>query len=216
MDINFLEFKTMTATIAIVGGRDFSDYGLLKTKLDEIRRVYPTIDCVVSGGARGADQLGEQYAREQAPSMPGYEKLKQQCDSIQTKIDALEKSLSESHNRKSDNDQPIRLNSSVSRNSSDGNPVLFNPAFIPYDTAPRHYAECLNLYKGFMSMSLSSNKPDAFIPHLVSLYRDLKTIHTVLPLRETIPLPVQIAHTEKGDLASAIRPFCYNDMDPDY
>jgi len=59
----------MTATIAIVGGRDFSDYGLLKTKLDEIRRVYPTIDCVVSGGARGADQLGEQYAREQGMGM---------------------------------------------------------------------------------------------------------------------------------------------------
>ena len=53
----------MTATIAIIGDGDFNDYALLKTKLDEIRQVYPTIDRAVSGGARGTDQLGEQYAR---------------------------------------------------------------------------------------------------------------------------------------------------------
>ena len=63
-DITNVRTGTMTATVAIVGGRDFNDYALLKTKLDEIRTVYPTITGVVSGGARGADRLGERYADE--------------------------------------------------------------------------------------------------------------------------------------------------------
>lgn len=49
--------------IAIVGGRDFSDYGLMKERLAEVAQQY-TIICVVSGGARGADTLGERWAKE--------------------------------------------------------------------------------------------------------------------------------------------------------
>lgn len=52
--------------IIIAGSRDFTDYDLLKQKCDKIlshvaisRRL-----TIVSGTARGADQLGERYARE--------------------------------------------------------------------------------------------------------------------------------------------------------
>lgn len=49
----------MTKTI-IAGGRDVHDYGLL---LDAINECGWEISSVVSGGARGADALGEQYAK---------------------------------------------------------------------------------------------------------------------------------------------------------
>ena len=52
--------------VIIAGGRDFNDYALLKAKCDTIlaekaatRRIV-----IVSGAARGADSLGERYARE--------------------------------------------------------------------------------------------------------------------------------------------------------
>lgn len=54
--------------IAVVGGRDFNDYTLLKSKLDIL---LPTIAKhhnsgvqLVSGGAKGADSLAERYAAE--------------------------------------------------------------------------------------------------------------------------------------------------------
>ena len=49
--------------IIVAGGRDFGDYSLLATSLDKIFELYQNIE-IVSGHARGADQLGEQYARE--------------------------------------------------------------------------------------------------------------------------------------------------------
>ena len=58
--------------IIIAGSRNFTDYKLLKTKCNEIINDYqntlsssddPSI-AIVSGHARGADKLGEQYARE--------------------------------------------------------------------------------------------------------------------------------------------------------
>ena len=49
--------------IAIVGSREFTDYKLLmSTILSKI--MYSDITCVVSGGAKGADKLGEQFADE--------------------------------------------------------------------------------------------------------------------------------------------------------
>ena len=45
--------------VAVIGGRTFNDYELVKetlTKLD--------ITLLVSGGAKGADSLGERYASE--------------------------------------------------------------------------------------------------------------------------------------------------------
>lgn len=50
--------------VIIAGGRDFSDYHLLKIECDRLlSNVLPDVE-VVSGKARGADTLGEVYAKE--------------------------------------------------------------------------------------------------------------------------------------------------------
>jgi len=49
--------------LAVVGGRDFSNYTLMCAKIDAIR-ARCTVATLVSGGARGADRLAERYARE--------------------------------------------------------------------------------------------------------------------------------------------------------
>ena len=49
--------------LAVVGSRTFNDYTLLKSYLDRIHAVEP-ISCIVSGGAFGADKLGEKWAKE--------------------------------------------------------------------------------------------------------------------------------------------------------
>lgn len=46
--------------VAVIGGRDFNSYILAKEILDEI----DGIDLIVSGGALGADTIGEQYAKD--------------------------------------------------------------------------------------------------------------------------------------------------------
>ena len=63
--------KNKIARIIIAGGRDFSDYNLLKEKVDyylqnAINNNFKII--IVSGTAKGADKLGEKYAKEK-----GYE-----------------------------------------------------------------------------------------------------------------------------------------------
>ena len=53
--------------VIIAGGRDFSDYKLLKEKTTQILKNYIESNqeiIVISGTARGADKLGEQYAEE--------------------------------------------------------------------------------------------------------------------------------------------------------
>ncbi len=51
--------------IIIAGSRTFTDYVFLKSKMDEIvRGMDKTKMVVVSGHARGADYLGERWARE--------------------------------------------------------------------------------------------------------------------------------------------------------
>lgn len=47
--------------VVIAGGREFNDYELLREICDGVIPVVPEI---VSGGARGTDKLGEQYAKE--------------------------------------------------------------------------------------------------------------------------------------------------------
>lgn len=49
--------------IIVAGSRSFSDYELLKEKLDELIRGRKNTE-IVSGTAKGADLLGEKYARE--------------------------------------------------------------------------------------------------------------------------------------------------------
>ena len=58
--------------VIIAGGRDFSDYELLsKTMKDYLASIEDDI-CVVCGQARGADTLGEQYAKEHNHSVQYY------------------------------------------------------------------------------------------------------------------------------------------------
>ena len=49
--------------VIVAGGRDFNDYELLRSKLDYYLSNLDDIS-IVSGGARGADRLGENYAIE--------------------------------------------------------------------------------------------------------------------------------------------------------
>jgi hypothetical protein len=46
--------------IAVIGSRSFTDYELLKKTLNEITGITK----VISGGAKGADSLAEQWAKE--------------------------------------------------------------------------------------------------------------------------------------------------------
>jgi len=47
--------------VSIIGSRGFNNYELLKKTLDPVK---DKITLIVSGGAKGADSLGEQYAKE--------------------------------------------------------------------------------------------------------------------------------------------------------
>ena len=49
--------------VIVAGSRTFADYELLKRTLDHLLQNKDEVE-IVSGGARGADQLGERYAHE--------------------------------------------------------------------------------------------------------------------------------------------------------
>jgi hypothetical protein len=60
-----------TFKLIIGGGRDFSDYALLHKKVD-VMLAAKRFNCqieIVSGKAKGADTLGEQYAKENGFSL---------------------------------------------------------------------------------------------------------------------------------------------------
>lgn len=52
--------------VVVAGGREFNNYHMLKTVLDHLLHGKLTSDkvIIVCGGARGADKLGERYAKE--------------------------------------------------------------------------------------------------------------------------------------------------------
>lgn len=50
--------------IIIAGGRNFEHYILLKMKMNEILKNVQDEITIISGGAKGADLLGEKYAKE--------------------------------------------------------------------------------------------------------------------------------------------------------
>lgn len=55
----------MEANIIIAGGRDFTDYPMLKEHVNQIKKdLNITKTTIISGLARGADMLGIQYAHE--------------------------------------------------------------------------------------------------------------------------------------------------------
>ena len=49
--------------IIVAGSRDFTNYKLMQQKLDHLLQNKSNI-CIVSGAAKGADKLGERYARD--------------------------------------------------------------------------------------------------------------------------------------------------------
>ena len=54
---------TKQLKVIIAGGRDFKNYELLKEKCQKILANQKEV-IIISGGANGADKLGEQYAQE--------------------------------------------------------------------------------------------------------------------------------------------------------
>lgn len=52
--------------VIVAGSRDFADYALLEQSLNEAKKDWSGYDqfIIVSGCARGADTLGERYAKE--------------------------------------------------------------------------------------------------------------------------------------------------------
>jgi predicted Rossmann fold nucleotide-binding protein DprA/Smf involved in DNA uptake len=46
--------------IAVIGSRDFADYA----KLSQVLNEQPGVTKIISGGAKGADSLAEQWAKE--------------------------------------------------------------------------------------------------------------------------------------------------------
>ena len=65
MHMTITLFGKDQARIIVAGGRDFTDYALLSETLDVILKRYTLREVqIVSGCCRGADALGERYARE--------------------------------------------------------------------------------------------------------------------------------------------------------
>lgn len=65
--------------VAVIGSRTFTNYGLLKEKLDYFfNNIKDDEIIIISGGARGADQLAEKYAAEKGYKtqiyLPEYDK----------------------------------------------------------------------------------------------------------------------------------------------
>ena len=71
--------------LAVIGSRGFSDYGQLATELDKYQ-----IECIISGGAKGADQLAARYAREKniplVEHLPEYEKYGRRAPLVRNKL----------------------------------------------------------------------------------------------------------------------------------
>lgn len=58
--------------VIIAGGRDFNDYPLLKATMDELLVNITDDITVLCGQARGADTLGEQYAKKRGYAVSYY------------------------------------------------------------------------------------------------------------------------------------------------
>ena len=61
-DCGKLARKERKMKLAVVGSRAFNDFALLTRELDSIHAQTP-IELIVSGGAKGADSLAEEWAR---------------------------------------------------------------------------------------------------------------------------------------------------------
>lgn len=50
--------------LAIIGSRNFTDYQLFLTKVNEFIEKYGKPEIIISGGANGADTMAERWAKE--------------------------------------------------------------------------------------------------------------------------------------------------------
>lgn len=57
--------------VIIAGGRNFNDYEFLKTKCNHILQNQDEV-IIISGGAKGADALGERYAKERGYTLESF------------------------------------------------------------------------------------------------------------------------------------------------
>jgi hypothetical protein len=60
--------------VIVAGGRDFFNYQLLESKLNKLLSQKENVE-IVSGNAKGADQLGERYARQHGLLISSYPAL---------------------------------------------------------------------------------------------------------------------------------------------
>ena len=58
--------------VIIAGSRGFADYAFLRQKMDYLLSETPGGITIVSGGARGADSMGERYAGERGYEVARY------------------------------------------------------------------------------------------------------------------------------------------------
>jgi hypothetical protein len=58
--------------LIIAGGRGFNNYDMLTTAVNNLIDRHPDIDIIVSGTARGADELGERYAKDNSVTVERY------------------------------------------------------------------------------------------------------------------------------------------------
>lgn len=63
-EITSVKPKKISLDVAIVGSRDFNDYEAAEKYIDEVcQDDFISIGKVISGGAKGADSIAEEYAR---------------------------------------------------------------------------------------------------------------------------------------------------------
>lgn len=58
-----MKFKNIKVKVIIAGSRKFKDYSILSKEVDKFTNEMGDIE-IVSGGADGADKLGERYAKD--------------------------------------------------------------------------------------------------------------------------------------------------------
>lgn len=73
-EMDFFMSEKNEFRVIVAGSRSFSDYRLLCDQLDRIlvRRMKSHKICIVSGGAKGADLLGEKYASDRGMKITVY------------------------------------------------------------------------------------------------------------------------------------------------
>ena len=87
--------------VIIAGSRDFADYGLLKAYCDLLLSKQNDVE-IVSGGAKGADTLGERYAKEKGYKLTIFEanwiSVKDRLPEVHQSVAFVVDSINENYN----------------------------------------------------------------------------------------------------------------------